>query len=118
MDKDDSEIGKLPESLRSLFWDCDFDSLRLGEYDDFVIRRVLDRGDWESIRWLRRTLGDSAVRQWFLAKHGGGLEPAKLRFWELILDLPKDEADEWVRQARSLPWNRRIDQEMIWQKPE
>ncbi len=85
----------------------DFDSLHLGEYDNFIIRRVLDYGGWESMKWLRRTLGDDAIRQWFLAKKGGGLEPAKLRYWELILDLPKDQVDEWVREARKSIWHGR-----------
>lgn len=102
-----SSASKLPEKLRSLFWDCDFDSLRLGEHDSFVIRRILDRGNWDSIKWLRRTLGDDAIRQWFMAKHGRGLDPPKLRFWELILDLPKSEVDEWVRRARTSTWHGR-----------
>lgn len=117
MDRDDSTAGKLPESLRSLFWDVDFDLLRLGEYDNFVIRRVLDCGGWESMKWLRRTLGDDAIRQWFLAKKGGGLEPAKLRYWELILDLPRDQVDEWVREARNSIWYRRTQDEIEWAKP-
>lgn len=105
-DQQDS-ASKLPDDLRPLFWDCDFDAIRLGEYDNFIIRRVLGEGDWESIKWLRRTLGDDAIRQWFLAKRGGGLEPAKLRFWELILDLPKDDVDVWVREARGSIWHGR-----------
>ena len=110
MDRDSgqaSSASKLPDSLRTLFWDCDFDSLRMGEHDGFVIRRVLDRGDWDSIKWLRGALGDDAIRQWFLAKRGGGLDPPKLRFWELILDLPKSEVDEWVRVARNSIWHGR-----------
>ena len=100
-------VPELPESLRPLFWDCDFASVNLGEHRNFVIRRILDRGDWDAITWLRRTLGDVVIRDWFLAKHGGGLDPRKLRFWELILDLPKEEADKWVAEARKSPWHGR-----------
>ena len=99
---------ELPEDLRSLFWDCDFASLSLVEHRGFVIRRILDRGDWGAITWLRRALGDEAIRDWFLAKSGGGLDPRKLRFWELILNLPAAEADEWVREARSSTWHGRV----------
>lgn len=100
-----SSASRLPDSLKSLFLDCDFPSLRLGEHGSFVIRRVIDRGDCQAITWLRHTLGDDAIRQWFLAKRGGELDARKLRFWEVVFDMPKSDVDEWVRRVRSLPGN-------------
>lgn len=97
----------LPDNLRSLFWDCDFSSLRLGEHDSFLIRRILDRGDWQAITWLRHTLGDDGIREWFLSKRGGGLDARKLRFWEVILNLPKSDVDDWVRRVRASTWQGR-----------
>lgn len=98
---------RLPDELRSLFWDCDSSAVSLEANLSFVIRRVLDRGTWDEITWLRKTVGDSAIRDWFLNKRGGGLDPPKLRFWGLILDLPEAEVDEWVRKATELPWHGR-----------
>ena len=100
-----AEIG-LPTELKSLFWDCDFTSVRLDEHRNFVIRRVIDRGDWTAITWLRLTVGDEGIRDWFLLKNGGRLDQRKLRFWGLILDLPRPDVDEWVRTARSSDWRR------------
>ena len=98
---------ELPRSLEPLFWDCEFASLTLGRYRNFIIRRILDRGDWDAITWLREALGDAAIREWFLLKKGGGLDPPKLRFWGLILDLPEADVDEWVRKARASVWHGR-----------
>ena len=98
----------LPQDLESLFWDTDVGSIDLAEHRNFIIRRVLDRGDWHAITWLRQTLGDAAIREWFLAKGGGGLDPRRLRFWGLILELPKTQVDEWVRKARQSTWHQRI----------
>jgi len=98
---------ELPERLRNLFWDCDFDTVTWEKHRAFIIRRVLDRGDWDAIQWLRAAAGDQTIREWFLAKRGGGLDPRKLRFWELILDLPKEEADKWVAEARKTTWHGR-----------
>ena len=98
---------ELPKRLRNLFWDCDFDTVTWQKHRNFIIRRVLDRGDWEAIQWLRAAAGDEAMRQWFLEKRGGGLDPRKLRFWELILDLPKEEVDRWVAEARKSLWHGR-----------
>lgn len=97
----------LPQDLSNLFWDCDFGSLDLAEHLSFVIRRILDRGDWNAITWLRGAVGDAAIRNWFLATDGGGLDPRRLRFWGLILDLPAPQVDEWVRRAKASPWHER-----------
>jgi len=99
--------SELPNSLKTLFWDCDFGSLSLTEHRNFLVRRILDRGDWDAITWLRLTVGDAAIRDWFLAKNGGRLDPRKLRFWGLILDLPGDDVDGWVRKARASNWHGR-----------
>lgn len=99
--------SKLPDNLRTLFWDCDFASLDLSQYRNFVIRRILDRGNWDAIMWLRHTLGDMAIKEWFITKHGRGLDARKIRFWEVILDMPKADVDEWVRRERTSNWHGR-----------
>jgi|GEM_PF-1311244 len=80
----------LPESLRPLFWDCDFDAL-----------------SWEAVQWLRRELGDAGLRVWILERRGRGLSPPQLRFWELILDLDKTEVDRWLAERKGDPWHER-----------
>ena len=97
----------LQQDLKSLFWDCDFSSLDLSKHRSFIIRRILDRGDWDAIMWLRRTFGDGVIRDWFLSKNGGGLDPRRLRFWGLILNIPIDVVDVWVCQARKSLWHAR-----------
>lgn len=111
MRSEDSEATELqlPGELKPLFWDCDFGTLDLKAHRNYIIRRILDRGDSRSLAWLRETLGDDTIREWILAKKGGGLDPPKLRFWELILDLPSDVVDEWVRKARETTWHRRTE---------
>jgi len=108
MTPEPTPTAELPKGVRSLFWDCDPASVDLEKHRSFLIRRVLDRGNWDAITWLRRTVGDAALREWFLRKAGGGLEPAKLRFWGLILDLPRDQVDGWVHQARASIWGGRV----------
>jgi len=97
----------LPETLRVLFWEYDFEDLSWEEDRDLIFRRVLSEGPWEAVQWLRRRAGDSAVRHW-IREHGGRpLSPRQLRFWQLILDLPEAEVDAWVETRRSDPWERR-----------
>jgi hypothetical protein len=90
-----------------LFWDCEPGSLDLHKHRDFLIRRVLESGDWSAIQWIRGAMGDAAIREWFLSKNGGRLDPRRLRFWGLILDVPVSRVDEWVEKAKLSHWRER-----------
>ncbi|MCU0962019.1 MAG: hypothetical protein MUF48_18150 [Pirellulaceae bacterium] len=98
---------ELPERLRPFFWDCDFDRLTWGEHHAFVMRRVLSVGSWDVVCWLRRRVGDVALRAW-IEEHGGrGLSPAQLRFWELVLELPAGLVDTWLACPERSIWDGR-----------
>ncbi len=81
---------RLPEMLRPLFWDCDFDQVSWRDHRDYVVRRVLSAGTWDAVCWLRAGLGDVALRQWIEQHEGRGLSSRQLRFWEVVLDLPPE----------------------------
>ena len=98
---------EIPADLASLFWDCDPCRLSLASHRSFIIGRLLDRGDWRATQWLRRVVGDGALRDWLIHKKGGGLDPRKLRFWGLILDLPDDEVDRWCMALGRNGWEGR-----------
>lgn len=101
------EKRALPESLRPLFWDCDFDTLSWEENGSFLIRRIVVSGGWEAVQWLRREIGDAGLRGWILERRGRGLSPPQLRFGELILDLDKTEVDRWLAERKGDPWHER-----------
>lgn len=98
---------EIPNEFKWLFWDCDEKSLSFNEHSDFIISRFLAEGDWDSIKWLRSAVGDSTIRDWFLSGNGRKLDPRRLRFWGLILDLPKPQVDIWVETSRQMGWHSR-----------
>lgn len=102
-----STPAPLPESFRSYFRDYSFKDLSWPEDRELIIRRLLTDGSWDAIRWLRRRIGDDGLRKWLISHQGRGLSPRQIRFWSLLLALPKLQADCWVRAARSAPWSRR-----------
>lgn len=97
----------IPKSVRVYFWDYPFAKLSLKTDRDLIIRRLLTSGSWDSIQWLRRQVSDAELRQWLLAHRGRGLSPRQLRFWGLILDLPKRKVDFWVKTSRQNIWENR-----------
>lgn len=97
----------LPASVRKLFWDTDVRSLHWGRHREAIIGRVLAIGTWADVTWLRRTAGDPALREWILRHEGRGLTPQQLRFWQLLLDLPRRQVDRWLRSESRQVWDRR-----------
>jgi hypothetical protein len=98
----------LPAHLKPFFWDVDFEALDWETHQDFIVRRLLQSGSWDALRWLRAQIGDSSLCCWLEAHRGGGLLPRQLRFWQLVLGLRKYLVDEWVAAARDNPWSRRV----------
>ena len=98
----------LPRDMRRFFWDCAFARLRWETDRDFVIGRLMERGDWPAMQWLRRTAGDAELRRWLEARRGRGLSPRRLRYWQLVLDLPHRRVSAWIEAQRNLPWAGRL----------
>ena len=98
---------RLPEMLRPLFWDSDFDHISWQEHRDYVVRRVLSAGTWDAVCWLRAGLDDAALRQWIEQHEGRGLSSRQLRFWEVVLDLPHELVDAWLDSDGRRLWEGR-----------
>lgn len=97
----------LPEELRGLFWEHDFDRLSLARDRDLIFRKVLADGPWPAVQWLRRQAGSDAIRLWIEERRGRPLSRKQLRFWQLILGLPPAEVDAWLAARENDPWEGR-----------
>lgn len=108
MPEAENNAHALPGFLKPHFWDCDWETLSWEENPDFIIRRILQVGNWQSITWLRGQMGDSALREWLLTHQGGGLTPLQLRFWGLVLAIPYGLITRWIRKSQTFPWEARL----------
>jgi hypothetical protein len=97
----------LPSELLDLFWDFDAKTLSLEQDRDLIISRVLASGPWDAVQWLRKRLGDTALRDWIERHQGRGLSRQQLRFWELMLGLPHRAVDRWMQCAERGIWDHR-----------
>jgi len=98
---------ELPETLRPLFWDCDFAQLDWQQHRDFIVRRILASGPWDAVCWLRTRLGDQTLAAWIVQHEGRSLSSQQLRFWELILDLPAELVNAWLQSDERRIWEGR-----------
>jgi hypothetical protein len=99
--------NSLPKKLKPYFWDYSFSDLSLKSDRELIIRRILSSGSWDTIKWLRKQIGDVQLKNWIITKNGRGLTPNQLRFWELVLDLPHNKVNQWVKTARTSVWGQR-----------
>jgi hypothetical protein len=83
----------LPASLYQYFWDVDPAGLTLEGDRYTIVRGLLERGGLDGIVWLRREVGDDEIRSVLISIQGRGLEPRRLRFWQLVLGLPAEQVD-------------------------
>jgi len=97
----------LPGPVKKLFWDLDPRSLRWDRDQEMIIGRVLASGPRETVKWLRSVAGDEAIRDWIERHEGRGLSPQQLRYWQLVLDIPRRRVDEWLKSKRRQVWDRR-----------
>ncbi len=96
-------VKRLPRFVAPAFWDRRFGALSWERDRDFIVRRLLEAGDWRSVTWLRAALGDGGLRAWLTdpARRPGGLSRRQIRFWEIVLDVPLGRL---LEDARRSPW--------------
>ena len=79
----------LPECLRSLFWDTDFDRLRAQGHERYIIERVLEYGDVPEVRWMMRRFSRERIAQVLCASRR--LSRKSADFWSFILNVSTEE---------------------------
>lgn len=94
----------LPPVCHPFFWDYDPDELSWPESRDTIVRRLLEVGNLESLSWLRSHMTDAELRNFIRQRRGCGLEPRDLRFWAVVLDIPREEIEAWITESQANPW--------------
>ena len=90
----------LPAAVRELLWEYETEGRLDPQWEDTVLERVMQRGGWAEMGWLLGTFDRSRLRD-FLARRGHRvLAPRELRYWAFMCNVPGDEQDAWVADAR------------------
>jgi hypothetical protein len=73
----------IPVAVSRLFWDVLSDAVDLETHRDYVIERVMSRGGWEAMKWLRTTYPQATLAS-FIERKGSRLAPRELAYWALV----------------------------------
>jgi hypothetical protein len=80
--------ASVPECVARLLWDVDPESIDPAGDRDYVMERVMSRGTWEAMRWLRATYTVHEMAD-FLRRRGTRLSPRDRAYWSSIAGLPR-----------------------------
>ena len=76
---------KLPEFLRPFFWDVDFGELDRVAASNFILKRIIDRGDARAWKWAQGRYSLEQIKE--LMIHTRDMSRKSARFWSMILNL-------------------------------
>lgn len=66
------------------YWDCDFHTLSLQEHDFFIIERILNYGNMDSVKWLFSTFSRARVRD--VVAKSRNLNRKTGNYWNIVFD--------------------------------
>lgn len=79
-------LNKLPEKLRPLFWDTDFETLDSHNKSHYIINRIFDKGTIDAVKWARKTYDEDTIKFSLMNLRDFSLKSAT--FWATIYDIP------------------------------
>ena len=72
-----------PESFRKYFWDCEFRDLSLKAFPEFTVERLLQFGDEDAVRWVRRRMKPAKILG--ITRRSRTLDAKTKNYWDLML---------------------------------
>lgn len=77
----------LPASVTRLLWDVEPDSIDLDRDRALVMERVMSRGTWDAMQWLRARYSREQLAEFVRTRGIRRLSPRDLAYWALITDV-------------------------------
>ncbi len=82
-------MKKIPNFLKSYFWDIQFQKLDIKKRRIFVLKRILNEGNEKAVAWMFETFDKSEMRN--VLSHLRGFSKKSANYWALILGIPSEE---------------------------
>ena len=93
-------VTKLPEFLKPYFWDVDFSRLDSAKNSEYIINRLLDKGNLKAAKWVEATYPIELVRKVLTTQKDFSLRNAS--FWGLIFGVPQSQLKCFYEPYRTM----------------
>ena len=99
-------VAPLPQSMRWLFWDVDFDTLDPERDADTILARVLEAGRLQNVRELLAQYGEARIHRFFRDLAHPLISDRTRTFWRAFFEA---ENELWAmpaafRTSNAAPW--------------
>lgn len=98
-------MEELPKFLNKYFWDVDFERLNLQRHRVYILKRILEYGDEETVAWMWKNFKKSEIKDALANFRGYSQKSAN--FWAVILNIKKED-------VRCLNRSLRETQKQFW----
>lgn len=75
----------LPQFLRPYFWDVKFEDVDITKNPQFVLKRIIDRGDTDALLWALDRFNANDIKNLVLTSRD--LSRRTANFWALIMNI-------------------------------
>jgi hypothetical protein len=79
----------LPPYLKRFFWEVDFDTIKLPRHETYVIERLLEYGNDDAIRWVKKTFPPETIAA--VVRKSRVLSRRTANLWALVFGIPREE---------------------------
>ena len=79
--------AQLPEDVVRLLWDVDVARFDLERDRALVFERIMSRGTWEAMKWLRGRYPKPVLAEFVRSRGRRVLAPRDLAYWALVCDV-------------------------------
>jgi hypothetical protein len=83
-------MSTLPAFVAQLLWDVDTTSIDIDRDAPLVFERVMSRGSWEAMKWLRATYPQDRIASFMSREGARRLSPRDRAYWALVCGVEVD----------------------------
>lgn len=82
-------MKRAPKFLKEYFWDIDFDKINFDERKVYILKRILEYGDGDAVRWIWKNFKKEEIKDVLCNFRDYSLKTAN--FWATILNIKKEK---------------------------
>jgi hypothetical protein len=86
-------MAKIPKEWHQYFWEAKPEKVDLEKHAWYIMGRVLEWGNLDAVRKLRRYYGDARLKEFLLSTNSRVLGNKTMRFWQVVLKLSPKECE-------------------------
>jgi hypothetical protein len=78
-----------PAGVARFFCEIQWEDRIADEYPFYVVERLIENGNMEAVRWVRRRYGDDFLRE--VVCRSRNISRQTARYWQNVLDIPEEQ---------------------------